>query len=281
MGSEGTVGDNYVLTTGQAGAARLEMLDEVYRPITERAFAASGVGPGWRVADFGCGIGRISGWLAGRVGPAGQVIALDVSPDQIALGRERAAKRDLGNVSFVEASAYDPGLPHGQFDLVFCQFLLIHLQRPGDALRQMAALLKPGGVLIAQEPIMTSMFSDPPTGAYRRFAEASVQVGDALGVDYDFGSKLFGAVRDIGLSDVHASIYQPCFATSEHKRLWEYTFLEAGPAVIESGLFPPSEFEELTSEFAAIGTDDTTLVVHPCLVSVSGTAPGENTLGRI
>jgi SAM-dependent methyltransferase len=274
MGSQrNEVGDNYVLATGDAGAARLEMLDEVYGPATKRVCLAHGLSQGWRVADFGCGTGRVSCWFGERVGLAGQVTGLDVSPDQIEIGREGAAQRGLGNVSFLEGSAYEPGLPHGQFDLVFCRFLLIHLQRPADALRQMTALLRPGGVLIAQESIMTSMFTDPPTRAYERFAELSLQVGEDRGVDYDLGSRLFGVFRDVGLTDVDASIYQPCFATGEHKRLWEYTFLEASLGVVESEIFNQSEFDELASEFAAIGTDDTTLVVQPCLVSVSGTAP--------
>lgn len=275
MGSErDEVGDHYVLATGDEGAERLDLLDDVYGDATDRVCVAQGLGAGWRVADIGCGTGRVSCRLAERVGPTGTVTGVDAGPEQVVLARRRATDHGLTNVTFVEGSAYDLGLPRGQFDMVLCRFLLIHLQRPADALVQMLALLRPGGILVAQEPILTSMFTDPPTHAYARFAEQSVEVGAALGVDYDFGSRLFGAFRDAGLVGLDASIFQPCYSTGERKRLWEYTFLEAAPGAIAAGLADQGEFEELAAQFATIGTDDTTLVVHPLLVSVRGAAPG-------
>lgn len=274
MGSERReVGDSYVLATGNEGSARLELLDEVYSPATERFCVASGLGAGWRVADVGCGTGRVSSWFAEHVGPTGHVTGIDAGPDQVALAHARAAALGLDNLTFVEGSAYEPGLPHGQFDLVFCRFLLIHLRRPADALAQMLALLRPGGILIAQEPILTTMFTDPPTHAYARFAEVSVEVGTALGVDYDLGNRLFGLFREAGLADLAASVFQPCFSTGDAKRLWEYTYLEAAPGAIAAGLADQVEFDLMTAEFAAIGTDTTTLVIQPCLISVRGRAP--------
>lgn len=275
MGSERVaVGDDYVLATGDGGAARLELLDQVYGPATRRFCEAQGIGEGWRVADIACGTGQVSCWLGERVGPTGQVTGLDVSPDQLAFGRERATRRGLDNVSYVEASAYEPGLPPAELDLVFCRLLLCHLQRPADALAQMAALLRPGGVLIVQDMAMSSMFTDPPTRAYTRFVELAGQVGQALGVDYDVGRRLFGLFRDLGLTSLVASVHQPSFATGERKRLWEYTYLEAGPGAVASGVVAEDEADELAAEFAAIGTDDTTLVVQPSMVAVAGTAPG-------
>ena len=273
-GERASVGDDYVLATGDEGAARLHLLDEVYGASSRAACAAAGLGAGWRVADVGCGVGDMSCWLGERVGPQGGVIAMDVSADQLLQGRERAARRGLGNVSFVEGSAYEPGLPSGEFDLAFCRFLLCHLQRPADALAQMAALLRPGGTLVAQDMVMTSMFSDPPSRAYRRFAELGVELGAALGVDYDVGRRLFGMFRDLGLAELRVSVHQPAFATGERKRLWEYTFLEATPGAAAAGIGTEEEVAELTTELAAISEDDSALVVHPALLAVSGVVPG-------
>ncbi len=264
------VGDDYVLETGDAGAARLHLLDEVYGASSRAACAAAGLGAGWRVADVGCGVGDMSCWLGERVGPRGGVSGLDVSPDQLLHCRERAARGGLGHVSFVEGSAYEPGLPSGEFDLVFSRFLLCHLQRPADALAQMAALLRPGGTLVAQDMVMTSMFSDPPSRAYRRFAELSVELGAALGVDYDVGRRLFGMFRDLGLTELSVSVHQPAFVTGERKRLWEYTFLEATAGAAAAGIGTEEEAAELAAELAAISGDDSALVVQPALLAVSG-----------
>ena len=273
-----SVGDDYVLATGDQGAARLHLLDEVYGASSRAACAAAGLAAGWRVADVGCGVGDMSCWLGERVGPQGGVVAMDVSADQLLHGREQAVRRGLGNVSFVEGSAYEPGLPPGEFDLAFCRFLLCHLQRPADALAQMAALLRPGGTLVAQDMVMTSMFSDPPSRAYSRFAELSVEVGAALGVDYDVGRRLFGMFRDLGLTELSVSVHQPAFATGERKRLWEYTFLEAAPGAAAAGIGTEEEVAELTAEFAAISRDDSALVVQPALLAVGGVVPGAPTV---
>ena len=276
-GERASVGDDYVLATGDEGAARLHLLDEVYGTASREACLAAGLEPGWRVADVGCGVGDMSCWFGERVGPRGGVTAMDVSADQLLKGRERAARRGLDNVSFVEGSAYEPGLPSGEFDLVFCRFLLCHLQRPADALAQMAGLLRPGGALVAQDMVMTSMFSDPPSRAYRRFVELGVELGAALGVDYDVGRRLFTMFRDLGLTELSVSVYQPAFATGERKRLWEYTFLEAAPGATAAGIGTEEEGAELAEEFAAISGDDAALVVQPALFAVSGLVPGERT----
>lgn len=267
------VGDNYVLATGDQGAARLELLDKVYGASTRAACRERGLTEGWRVADVGCGTGQVSCWFGERVGPAGSVVALDVSADQLAHGRERAARSGLANVSFVEGSVYEPGLPRGEFDLAFCRFLLCHLQRPDDALAEMAALLRPGGVLVVQDMRLSSLFTDPPSRAYARFVELGAQVGELLGVDYDLGRRLFGMFRALGLTELSVSVHQPSFAAGEPKRLWEYTAIEASPGAIGAGLLADGEFDEMVAEFAAIGEDDSTLVVQPALLAVSGVVP--------
>jgi SAM-dependent methyltransferase len=270
----GRVGDDYVLATGDEGAARLDLLEEVYGPSTRRACEERGLTDGMRVADIGCGTGWVSCWLAERVGPAGAVTGLDVSADQLALGRERAARRGLENASFVEGSAYEPGLPAGAFDLAFCRFLLCHLQRPGDALAQMAALLRPGGVLVVQDMVMSHMLTDPPTRAYSRFVELAATLGEALGVDYDVGRRLFGMFRDLGLIELSVSVHQPAFASGARKRLWEHTFLEAAPGARAAGIVDEDELDELVAEFAEIGEDESTLVLQPPLLAVAGVTPG-------
>lgn len=269
-----SVGDNYVLATGDRGAARLELLDTVYGGSSRAACEERGLTDGWLVADIGCGTGQVSCWFGERVGPTGRVTALDVSADQLAYGRERAARNGLGNISFVEGSAYEPGLPRGAFDLAFCRFLLCHLQRPADALAQMAGLVRPGGVLVVQDMLLSSLFTDPPTRAYSRFVELGAQVGEVLGVDYDVGRRLFGMFRALGLTELSVSVHQPSFSTGERKRLWEYTFLEAAPGAIAAGAGTQDEVGELTAEMIAIGEDDSTLVVQPSLLAVSGVVPG-------
>ncbi len=268
-----TVGDRYVLATGEAGAGRLELLDAVYGSITTRVCLEQGLTDGWQVAEFGCGTGTTACWLADQVGQRGSVTALDAGAGQLAIARERAARLGLGNVTFLEGSAYEPELPSGSFDLAFCRFLLCHLQRPAEALAQMVSLLRPGGVLIVQEPIVDTIFANPPSPAYDRFVEIARLVGDALGVDYSLGRRLSGLAREAGLKQVAVAIDQPCYSEGEHKRFWEYTCIEAFPRAIEAVGVDQDEAEAVIDAMAEIGADETTLVAQAGIASGSGRAP--------
>ena len=82
----------YVLVTGEAGAARLQLLHHVYGKSTEALLTELGIAPGMRAVDIGCGIGTVSRWIAGRVGSDGAVIGVDVASRRSS--RWRGAKRN-------------------------------------------------------------------------------------------------------------------------------------------------------------------------------------------
>ena len=65
--------DRYVLGTGEAGADRLRILHRAYGPGTRRFLGVAGLQPGMRVADVGCGVGRVTVDLAELVGAKGHV----------------------------------------------------------------------------------------------------------------------------------------------------------------------------------------------------------------
>lgn len=80
-----------------------------------------------------------------------------MSTAQLDIARSQATVFNLDNVMFVEGSAYDSRLPKESFDLVYCRFLLIHLNRALDALIEMRSLLKPGGLLVVKKQILVKL----------------------------------------------------------------------------------------------------------------------------
>jgi methylase of polypeptide subunit release factors len=84
---EDVMTSDYLLPTGDKGAARLALVDKVYGPDCHRILAASSVSAGMRVADLGCGTGSTTVWFAAQVGSEGEVCAVDFSPDQLAVAR--------------------------------------------------------------------------------------------------------------------------------------------------------------------------------------------------
>ena len=148
MAERTIVGDDYVLATGTAGAARLALVQQVYGPDAERIIAGIGIPEGSRIADVGCGTGNVARWFARQTGTTGEVVALDVSAAQLAVARQEAKRERLENIRFIEGDAYATGLPRESFDIVHCRLVLCHLRRPIEALREMAALARRLGRLL-------------------------------------------------------------------------------------------------------------------------------------
>lgn len=102
------------------------------------------VNEGERVMDAGAGFGDTAIMLANRVGPAGQVTAIDCCDAFLDYGRKDAAAAGVTNVSFVEADIqFTPFRP--EYDLVFSRFGTMFFENPVAAMRNMRKALKPGG----------------------------------------------------------------------------------------------------------------------------------------
>ena len=262
MSARSDDGDCYYLATGSAGEKRLALLDEVYGPDAARIMQSIGIPLGARVADLGCGTGNVLRWFATQVGEAGDVTGLDFSAEQLAIAQASAVAAGHRNVHFVEGSIYDTGMPHGTFDVVHCRFVLCHLTKPMDALREMAALARPGGLVIAFEVDLDGIFSAPPTPAYERLRALFHARTVVRGSDGRIGLKLPRMFQEVGLTAPDIAFSHPIYLRGEGKRLWEHTFLEASAFMIENGLCTQTELDQLAGELAAISADETIAVAQ-------------------
>ncbi len=106
--------------------------------------------PGGRVCEIGCGTGANFAYLVDAVGPSGEVVGVDISPDMVAGARGRVEKAGWGNVQVLEGAAEDISLP-GSFDglLLFAMHDVLTSPR---ALDNILRCLKPGGRIVAVGP---------------------------------------------------------------------------------------------------------------------------------
>lgn len=100
--------------------------------------------PGEKLAEAGCGAGRLTEMLAELVGPEGKVFAFDLSPRMA----ERCRHRGLPpQVEVVCASATDIPVSDGAFDAVVCHNTFPHIEDKPAALREFHRVLRADGVL--------------------------------------------------------------------------------------------------------------------------------------
>ncbi len=127
--------------------------DDVYRRPLATALERLGVGPGWRCVDVGAGGGDVTVALAEVVGRDGRIYAVDSDPGARDLVAEAAAAHS--QVLAITQAGEDLVLPE-PVDLAFCRFLLLHVVDPLAVLVRMAAAVRPGGWVVAQEPITSA-----------------------------------------------------------------------------------------------------------------------------
>lgn len=120
----------------------------------EYAFYLLGDVCGKTVLDLGCGTGENLIPLLKR---GAHVIAMDISPELVALARRRIEIEPMNrSTAMVQVgSAYDTGLPDQSVDVVFSMALLHHLDLE-KARREIYRILRPGGRFILREPIRFS-----------------------------------------------------------------------------------------------------------------------------
>ena len=75
------------------------------RNVSERMVELAEIESGQRVHDIATGIGEPALLVASRVGPAGFVVATDLSSRMLAIAQERAMALGLTNVNFMKADA--------------------------------------------------------------------------------------------------------------------------------------------------------------------------------
>ena len=85
--------ESYVLRGGQAGAARLRLINRVKWPTTELLLNTAGLRTGMRVLDLGCGGGAVTRKLAALVGAEGEVVGADLDQSILRLTQREAKIR--------------------------------------------------------------------------------------------------------------------------------------------------------------------------------------------
>ena len=99
------------------------------------------------VADVGAGKGGLTLALAREVGSNGRVFSTEIDPGRVRALREAVAAAKLDNVTVVEASVSETGLPPNCCDAIVLRRVYHHLTEPSGINASLLRSLRPGGVL--------------------------------------------------------------------------------------------------------------------------------------
>jgi demethylmenaquinone methyltransferase/2-methoxy-6-polyprenyl-1,4-benzoquinol methylase len=146
-------------------------------PIRRQAVRRLALAQGGAVLEVGCGSGANFPYLLEAVGPAGQVVGVDLSPEMIAAAQVRARRRGWSRIRLIECAAESLRLDE-RFDALLL-FAMHDVFTSPAGLDRSLAHVRPGGRVVAVGPVLAAgrlgHILNPVVGAvFQRFAVSSL-----------------------------------------------------------------------------------------------------------
>jgi SAM-dependent methyltransferase len=149
---------------------------------------------GETVLDLGSGAGADVLISAGRVGPTGRAIGLDMTGEMLDLARANATEAGIANVEFVRGYIEDIPLPEASVDVVISNCVINLAADKRKVLAEAARVLRPGGRFAVSDVIADDEMDDATRADMQQWTGC---IAGALTED-EFRS----ALTDAGLVDV-------------------------------------------------------------------------------
>jgi SAM-dependent methyltransferase len=230
--------------------------------------------PGLDLLDVGCGPGTLTVDLARHVAP-GRVVGVDTSAEVVAQAEEFAAGAEGAPAVRFEAGDFRALDTGDGYDVVHAHQVLQHLRDPVTALRAMAGLARPGGVVAARDADYSGMVWAPGNAGLDRWREVYLAVTRRNGADADAGRHLPAWARAAGLTDVSYTTSTWTFVTPDERRWWADLWAERtvgsslAAQAIDYGVATAAELAEVADAWRAWAADPDAvfITVHGELVA--------------
>jgi SAM-dependent methyltransferase len=225
--------------------------------------------PGLDLLDVGCGPGTLTVDLATHVAPGGTVLGVDVA-DVVEAAEQVARERAVDNVRFAQGDFRALGLEPRSYDVVHAHQVLQHLRDPVGALKEMAELVKPGGLVAVRDSDYSAFTWAPADAGLERWLAIYLAVTGRNGAEANAGRHLLGWAHAAGLTDVTYGSSTWTYATPDERAWWADLWAERtvdsafGEQAVEYGLAAPGELAEIAAAWRrwAQHPDAVFVVVH-------------------
>ena len=233
--------------------------------------------PAMQLLDVGCGPGTLSIDLARRAAP-GRVLGVDLDPTVVAEAKRTAEGSGL-DISFVAGDFAEVDVPAEGFDVVHAHQVLQHVGNPVEALRSMARLTRPGGIIAARDADYPAMTWFPREPQLDRWLDIYMAVTTRNGANADGGRRLLHWAQQAGLHDIAYTTSTWTFHTPDDLAWWtslwadRVTTSRLGHLAVDYGVATTGELDGIAQAWRAWGTQPGAVfvVMHGEVIARSST----------
>ena len=122
--------------------------------------ALASIKEGDTVLDLGSGAGFDSFLAAGKVGPKGRVIGVDMTPEMIKKAKENASKGNFRNVEFRLGELENLPVADDSVDVIISNCVVNLVPDKKTAFKEACRVLKPGGRLMVSDIVLKRALPD-------------------------------------------------------------------------------------------------------------------------
>ena len=228
---------------------RLSRLNDLINRASLRELGLRG---GERILEIGSGLGQFARAMARAAGPAGHVLGIERSREQMA-GAVRAARAagESGLAEWRRGEALDLPLRQGEwgsYDVAHARFLLEHVPDPRRVVEGMARAVRPGGRIVLEDDDHDALRLWPEPPGFTPLWNAYIRSFDRLGNDPAVGRRLVALLHEAAVLPRRNTwiFFGSCSGSPDFAAYVENAaglLRGARPAIVEGGLLPAATFD--------------------------------------
>jgi SAM-dependent methyltransferase len=262
---------DYLLGVGEDELERLRFQHEVWRPVTGAFLDRVGVRRGATCLDVGAGPGFVSIDLCEKVGPSGEVTALEPSPLFVNHLESRAKADGRTNLKCLLGKVEDLTLPRGAFDLVFVRWVIAFVADVEGFLAKLVPSLRPGGVLAIQDYYYEGLSLYPRGGAFDGAADAVRAYYRSVGGDPYVTGRLPTLFKRFGMELIDYSPHSMAGGPGSNVMEWGHRFFSRHfLSMVEKKILAPKVGEAMLADWMSHRDNPDALFFSPLVVDVAG-----------
>lgn len=262
---------DYVLGNDQEELSRLKLQHDLWKPELLKLWQKSKIKTASAVLDLGCGPGFTSMDLLQYISHDCQMTSVDISENFLKFLNSRQTELPVGQKITTHRSFIEQlDLPKKDFDAAFCRWLMIFVQDPEQAIRQVHAHLKSKAQFVMQEYVSyDSMDLVPDFTHMRPVVDAIFKSWREQGGDPNRGKKLPYWLEKVGFKVIEIEPIAKFARANEPLWAWPESFYKSFlPRLEKSGYLTAKQVKDFFQEWEDAKKAPGAYFVAPTVINI-------------